>query len=342
MNVPLAASTETGSLGIMHLKRLWSASIATRTGRPVVRADGELDHLVVQAMGVTLHQVFSHLYGDNPTFEQFEQWIVATAGRPDALQVERLNAVIAGSLPPAAVRAWIGSIESAQPALTPEDLAGWEEHGYVVLKDAIPEAARAAAEEAIWRHVGATPDDAQSWYRRAGPSIHGIMVELVQHPALQANRRSARIHKAFAQLWGTADLWVTSDRCGFHPPQRPGAPFPGPDLHWDCDLSKPREFGTQGILYLTDTPPEQGAFTVVPGFQRWGEAWLKALPHGADPRQQDLYALGPRAIGGRAGDLVIWHQALPHGASPNRGIRPRMVQYVNMFPTHVEEHEEWI
>jgi ectoine hydroxylase-related dioxygenase (phytanoyl-CoA dioxygenase family) len=52
--------------------------------------------------------------------------------------------------------------------------------------------------------------------------------------------------------------------------------------------------------------------------------------------------LGPRAIGGRAGDLVIWHQALPHGASPNRGTRPRLVQYVNMFPTRIEEHEEWI
>ena len=36
-----------------------------------------------------------------------------------------------------------------------------------------------------------------------------------------------------------------------------------------------------------DVPPEQGAFTVVPGFQRWGEAWLQALPRGADPRQQD-------------------------------------------------------
>ncbi len=30
------------------------------------------------------------------------------------------------------------------------------------------------------------------------------------------------------------------------------------------------------------------------------------------------------------------------GASSNRGTRPRMVQYVNMFPTRVEEHEEWI
>jgi hypothetical protein len=29
-------------------------------------------------------------------------------------------------------------------------------------------------------------------------------------------------------------------------------------------------------------------------------------------------------------------------AGPNRGTRPRMVQYVNMFPTRIEEHEEWI
>jgi ectoine hydroxylase-related dioxygenase (phytanoyl-CoA dioxygenase family) len=155
-------------------------------------------------------------------------------------------------------------------------------------------------------------------------------------------RNSPRIHKAFAQLWGTADLWVTTDRVGFNAPEREGFMFPGPHLHWDVSVKTPIPLGTGGILYLTDTPPEQGAFTVVPGFQRWGEAWLNALPRGADPRRQDLYALGPRAIGGRAGDLVIWHQALPHGASPNRGTRPRMVQYVNMFPTRVEEHEEWI
>jgi ectoine hydroxylase-related dioxygenase (phytanoyl-CoA dioxygenase family) len=39
---------------------------------------------------------------------------------------------------------------------------------------------------------------------------------------------------------------------------------------------------------------------------------------------------------------VIWHQALPHGASPNRGTRPRMVQYINMYPTRIEQQQEWI
>jgi ectoine hydroxylase-related dioxygenase (phytanoyl-CoA dioxygenase family) len=168
------------------------------------------------------------------------------------------------------------------------------------------------------------------------------MVQYFQHPAFEAIRRSPRIHKAFAQLWATADLWATTDRVGFNAPGREGWKFPGPHLHWDVSVKTPIPLGTGGILYLTDTPPEQGAFTLVPGFQRWGEAWLKALPSGADPRQQNLYALGERAIGGGAGDLIIWHQALPHGASPNRGTRPRMVQYINMFPARHDEQEEWI
>jgi len=168
------------------------------------------------------------------------------------------------------------------------------------------------------------------------------MVQYFQHPAFEAIRRSPRIHKAFAQLWGHADLWATTDRVGFNVPERKGFMFPGPDLHWDCSVKTPIPFGTQGIVYLTDTPPEQGAFTLVPGFQRWGEDWLKDLPPGADPRQQDLHALGSIPIGGRAGDLIIWHQALPHGASPNRGTKPRLVQYLAMFPARMDFQEEWI
>jgi len=168
------------------------------------------------------------------------------------------------------------------------------------------------------------------------------MVQYFQHPAFEANRRSARLHKAFAQLWGTADLRVTTDRVGINVPERPGWKFRGPDLPWDCGVKTQIPFGTQGILYLSDTPPEQGAFTLVPGFQHGGEEWPGSLPPGSDPRRQDLHGLGAIPIGGRAGDLIIWHQAPPHGASPNRGLRPRMVQYINMFPTRFEEQEEWI
>ena len=71
-------------------------------------------------------------------------------------------------------------------------------------------------------------------------------------------------HQAFTQIWGTVDVWFTKDRCGFHPPQRHDCPVPDPDLHWDVDfvIVKPYVIETQGILYLTETPPEQGALTL--------------------------------------------------------------------------------
>jgi hypothetical protein len=87
--------------------------------------------------------------------------------------------------------------------------------------------------------------------------------------------------------------------------------------------------------------PQQGAFTVAPGFQRWGEEWLESLPSGADSRAQDLHALGAIPIGGPPA-ISSRHKALPHGASPNRGTRPRLIQYINMFPMRIEQHEEWI
>lgn len=337
----LAAAAEIGALGIRQLKRLWSRSLATRQGRapPAGIDERHLDNLVIHACGLGLEQTYNYLGRAAPGFDEFERWIVATTGGVAAAQVARINAAVDGRAPPPETARRLAAVDATAPVLSPADLSFWHEHGYVVLHQAVAPADRDAAADALWRHLGARADDAATWYRA---NDHGIMVQYFQHPAFSAVRRSPRVHKAFAQLWGTADLWTTTDRVGFNAPEREGWKFPGPHLHWDVSVKTPIPFGTGGILYLTDTPPEQGAFTLVPGFQRWGEAWLAALPAGADPRRQDLYALAPRPIGGNAGDLLIWHQALPHGASPNRGTRPRLVQYVNMFPAHYEEHEEWI
>ncbi len=94
----------------------------------------------------------------------------------------------------------------------------------------------------------------------------------------------------------------------------------------------PIKFKTQGILYLTDTPPEQGALTIVPGFHNRLFDWLQTLEPGINPQDQDLHALGSVPIDGEAGDMIIWHHALPHGSRPNLGKNPRIVQYINMYP----------
>jgi hypothetical protein len=329
----LAPSAAAGGLGVCHLERLWSAAMLARRGRQPERpGDEDLDRVVMNALGLGLHQTLRYLLETGPSFAEFEAWIVATAGPPDPDRVARLNADVLGTEPPERVRRRLDELAASEPVLTAAELDQWHEHGYVVLRRAVEPVACAAAAAAVLDAVGADPEDPETWYRDAGELRHGVMVELIQHPALEANRRARRIHKAFAELWETPDLWVTADRCGFHPPQRPDCPFPGPDLHWDLDFDRPLVFGTQGILYLNDTPAEQGALTLVPGFHRRLAGWLDALEPGADPQQQDLHALGSVPVAGAAGDLVIWHQALPHGSRPNLGTRPRVVQYVNMIP----------
>jgi hypothetical protein len=338
--IPLAEPTEMGTLGVYQLKRLWSRVMRQRQGQPTSAGkEAQIEHVVLDALGVGLEETMQLLFQAGWSFAEFEQWIIDTTGGESETQIARINAMVTGTECPPETARWLAEVETDEPVLSAADFAFWDEHGYVIVHEAVQESSREAATRAILDHVGATADDPESWYK---PNDHGIMVQLFQHPAFMANRQSRRIHKAFAQLWKTADLWVSTDRAGFNVPERPGFMFRGPDLHWDVSLARPMPFGTQGILYLTDTEPEQGAFTLVPGFHRRLDAWLDAMPPGADARQQDLHALGSKPIAGRAGDLIIWHHALPHGSRPNRATRPRIVQYINMRPARMEVREAWI
>ena len=111
-------------------------------------------------------------------------------------------------------------------------------------------------------------------------------------------------------------------------------------MHWDLPfLKRPLPFAVQGVLYLTDTTAEMGAFTCVPGFHRKTEAWLEILPADADPRKQNLMSLGPKPVPGKAGDLIIWQGALPHGAGQNIAKQPRVVQYIAMFAANEKDEE---
>lgn len=328
--ITLASSNELSPIGVYHLKRLWSSTFAKRyqQTQPFPQ-DVHLDRLVLDALGIGLNQTYQFLYTQKPSLDEFEDWVVATAGKPSKSHIERLNADIAGSAYSRETHDWLSAIDKAPPVLSQQDLAFWQRNGYVIIRNAVDLNACQEAEKVIYEAVGAKSDDHCSWYQK---TASGIMVELIQSEALEANRRSLRIHKAFSQLWDTPALWVTADRCGFHAPQRESHPFPGPDLHWDVDFDQPLDFATQGILYLTDTPPEQGALTLVPGFHHKLSNWLQSLPTDTDPNQQDLHALGSVPIGANAGDMIIWHHHLPHGSRPNLGLRPRIVQYINMYP----------
>jgi len=324
------------TIDFSHIRRfedLW-AQLTHRAPRQIPR--DQTERMLFDALGLGLEQAIQYLGWERPELAAFQQWVLATAGPPDPEVIARYHAWLDGAPLPESVQARIDAIDAAAPVFDADDLAHWDREGWVVLRGALSPAEAAAVEALLWQTVDGDPADPASWY---APRGNGIMVQYFQHPALDVARTSPRIHKAFAQLWGTADLWTTIDRMSFNPPETPRHPFQGPHLHWDVSLALPVPFATQGILYLTDTAADQGALTLVPGLHHRLEGWLDGLD-GGDPRQADLNAEAVPIPAG-AGDLVIWRQDLPHGASPNRAARPRMAQYVNFYSPALTIHPEW-
>lgn len=328
-----AASLITGTLGIRHLERLRSRMAARPRPLPADDVDNHFDRRLTDILGLGLSQAFGYLAEAEPSLEELEAWVLATAGRPDPMLAARFNAIVAGEPYSDEIRRWLASVDAMEDVLSPEDMEFWRDNGFVVLHDAVDPCDCEQAADMIWRAVGGDPAKPATWY--GGNTLH-TMLEVYQHRALSAMRRSTRVHKAFAQIWGTADLFASTDRCGFSAPLRGGEISRSPKMHWDFDFRFPERMQTQGILYLTDTQEDQGAFSVVPGFHRRLKHWLSTLPANADPNAQDLEVLGPLPIPGRAGDLIIWHGALPHGSRPNHHDQPRIVHYLNMYPARFD------
>ena len=325
-------NAESGRLGVIHLRRLWANWTNKRKSLPTApdpKNTPANDAAVFDGLGLLIEETIRHIMQSAPTFDQFEQWTLEkNGGSVEPQRVDRINAMTEGREYGEETKRALREIEEMEPALSAEDLAFFDQNGYVVLHEAVSPDQCRAAEQAIWEFLGQDPNDPESWHA----DKTSIFVPLYHHPALWANRRSKRIHKAYSQLWGTADLWPLVDRVSLNPPERGAWRFPGPQLHWDVSLIPPLGFGVQGLLYLTDTALHQGAFTCVPGFHKKVDDWLRSLPPGVDPREQDLLSLGTTPVAGHAGDLILYHQGLPHGGSPNRATRPRIVQFLDYVP----------
>ncbi len=334
----LPLSTETGKLQVMHLKRYWKKSILKREGKlqpGFFKEEWKIDTTLLTVLGLGLEQSMIYLYRDAPSFEEFENWIVAISGVPDKEKVAQFNQLFTSKNNAKNGVAWHYEL------LTKDDIEFWDKNGYIIVREAVTKESCDQAIEAICNFIEIDRYDAGTWHKEH-PARQGIMVQFFQHPVLEQNRRAFKIRKAFEDLWNRKDIWVNTDRVGFNPPETESHKFQGPRLHWDVSIKQPIPFGTQGILYLADTAENQGAFTLIPGFHNIIGEWMSNLPPGANPRNEDLYALGAKPIAANAGDLIIWHQALPHGSSPNASALPRFVQYLNYEPVDVKESDIWI
>jgi len=234
--------------------------------------------------------------------------------------------------------------------LSENDLNFWQENGYVIIPNAVPQEQLDRTVEAIWWFLDMDPNDSNTWYKykpstrddRCSPISGAGMVEMYQHQALWDNRQHPRIYQAFSEIWDEKKLWVSLDRANMKPPARADQPAWGQSgfIHWDVDTSRqPIEFGVQGVLYLTDTAENQGGFQCVPGFNNTFDEWVKTQPEDRNPNAPDLTDLEVKSIPGKAGDLLIWNRLLAHGNGHNVSDKPRLAQYITMSPAPKDADE---
>lgn len=226
------------------------------------------------------------------------------------------------------------------PILSAQDRAFFQRNGYVVVPAAVPQANLDAVIAALWAFLGMDSGKPDDWYRPPLPTSG--MVELYQHQALWDNRQYPRVYEAFAEILNTPRLWVSFDRVNMKPPRR--ADHPEYDhkgfIHWDVDTSKPPgALGVQGVLCLTDTTPNMGGFQCVPELYRQMDTWLPTQPADRNPRAPDLTGFAVTPVPARAGDLIIWDRLLAHGNGHNVSDKPRLAQYITMFPARADNED---
>jgi len=327
IDLSLPKLTDVGRLNIMGVKRLWGKVQLDRQqllDKQLQQAEWQTDMALMDSLGIGLENWVQYLY-QKPSFSEFEDWLEGNSAKilDEGVQ-EGISKIL------------LGGIENTftpteQSLLTAADLYFFQMHGYLVIKGVISKAQCQKTADAIWLTLEKDINNPTTW-ALPHPAWQKTMVKMFQHPVLEQNRQAKKIKQLYQQLWQSDRLITSTDRTGFNPPETENSLYQGFGLHWDLDFNKPIEFGLQGLLYLTDTAKNQGAFTCVPGFHHRLAAWLAELPAGADPQQQDLHTLGAKPIAAEAGDFIIWHHTLPHGNSPNTAKYPRIVQYITMYP----------
>ncbi|MCU8084478.1 phytanoyl-CoA dioxygenase family protein [Shewanella sp. SM23] len=338
----LVSSDDLSCLGIYHLQRLWQKIQLRKRGVPFTEPANEwhLDKTLLDLCGIGLEPGLRALYQNDhqSAFVAYIQQIAKLTAADIAGINQQLGAISHGLMPSVTVPEVedlnSAEVEDSNPAavLSESQLNFWHSEGYLVIPQVLSAEQCAATRALIWRQLGANEQDTATWYH-PHELMQKIMLQLFRHPTLDANRQTPLIRQVFEQLWQRTDLVMTTDRVSFNPPETQIWRFPGPDMHWDMPLQLPVEFGTQGLIYLTDTSEDQGAFCCVPGFHLKITDWLvEQAKTDIELQQQDWHEWSVKPIAAKAGDLIIWHHALPHGASPNRAKLPRMVQYINMYP----------
>ena len=231
------------------------------------------------------------------------------------------------------------------PRFAADDLASTaylEEHGYVVIANALTQQEAAHALNLLWDYLeelgtGINRNDPESWDDDRWPTaVHGGILPShgIGHCAAQwFIRDRAAVKQAFANVWQDDELLTSFDGVALW---RPWTRYEhwrtndGPSwMHIDQHpIGRPGKHCVQGLVNLIATTPACGGNVMVPGShkrfatipEKYPERLARIHPsidHFRFPNDDELLAdTQPIICHLEAGDLLLWDSRTIHCSSP--------------------------
>ena len=304
--------------------------IATHLAKKEGKMQQPVDHFAyrearwLSIYGVGQLEFYTFLYSHCNHVNDLREWLIELKGadevaRADARFDQWMNRTNTDQVMEAVTRT---------PLLTSADWQHWQDHGFVKISGHVPPHYCDAVKEFICGYQHIDLHDKATWYPDQS-NWHGLMLQVYQHPAIEAIRQHPDIRQLFEELYQTYDIVANTDKVSYNPPETESWKFRDYHLHWDIDMNKPADYYIQGLVYLNDVPDNRGALRVVPGFHHKYNDYVGKFDTPEAAQASIRYQPDAIHVPGEKGDIVLWQQTLPHAASANRSNLPRFVQYVS-------------
>ena len=228
---------------------------------------------------------------------------------------------------------------------SPESLAYLDEHGFVIIQNALSEMETAHAISLIWDYLeglstGIDRLNVDTWGNDRWPiSVHGGILPsqgIGHSPAQWFIRKSLRVQQAFAAIWETTELLTSFDGMSLWRPWQYNSDWKtnegGSWLHIDQHpIGRPGRHCVQGLVNLLPTSADIGGNVVIPGshhlFDQIPELYTdrlaqidSAIDHFRFPKHDPrLKAMQPISCHMKAGDLMLWDSRTIHCSHPGLG-----------------------
>jgi len=271
--------------------------------------------------GLGKFETYQFVYNDCASLSDLENWMLRLKG-------EKQLALAAAAFDQWARGGGYIPTQVTPSILSEMQLRSWKDQGFIKVSGLVSEQLCDAVSQLICNRLGVDLANPRTWYS-THPEWHGLMLQVYQDESINSIRTLPSIHQVFSELYGTKNIIPNTEKLSFNPPESATWKFRHNQLHWDIDFSRPDLQYIQGLIYLNDVPENRGPLTIIPGFHRQFEEWMKTHPDPDEAIKKVQSTFTATSIPGKKGDIVLWQQTLPHAASANHSDLPRFVQYIS-------------